>query len=97
MQGRIDQLIAPFAVAVTRLNEIPGVGVTIAQVIIAEVGLEVFETPAHLTSWVSSAPGVSESAGRKKAARHRAWQRCGADLDPDAPAGARNDHRTVPL
>jgi transposase len=68
VQGRIDEQIAPFAKAVTRLDEIPGVGVTIAQVIIAEVGLDMsrFETPAHLASWAKFAPGVSESAGRKK-------------------------------
>ena len=36
VQARIDEQIAPFAAAVTRLDEIPGVGVTIAQVIIAE-------------------------------------------------------------
>jgi transposase len=68
VQGRIDEQIAPFVKAVTRLDEIPGVGVTIAQVIIAEVGLDMsrFETPAHLASWAKFAPGVSESAGRKK-------------------------------
>ena len=38
VQDRIDEQIAPFAKAVTRLDEIPGVGVTAAQAIIAEVG-----------------------------------------------------------
>jgi Transposase IS116/IS110/IS902 family len=60
--------IAPFAAAVTRLYEIPGVGVTAAQAIIAEIGLDMtrFPTPAHLALWARFAPGVSESAGRKK-------------------------------
>ena len=35
VQGRIDEQIAPFAATVTRLDEIPGVGVTTAQAIIA--------------------------------------------------------------
>jgi transposase len=37
-------------------------------VIIAEVGLDMtrFPTPAHLSSWARFAPGVKESAGRKK-------------------------------
>jgi transposase len=68
VQERIDVQIAPFAQAVARLDEIPGVGVTAAQAILAEVSLDMtrFPTPAHLTSWARFAPGVSESAGRKK-------------------------------
>ncbi len=68
VQERIDAQIAPFAQAVARLDEIPGVGVTAAQLILAEVGIDMtrFPTPAHLTSWARFAPGVSESAGRKK-------------------------------
>src|SRR4051794_9831144 len=67
VQERIDAQIAPFAQAVARLDEIPGVGTTAAQAILAEVGLDMtrFPTPAHLTSWARFAPGVSESAGRK--------------------------------
>jgi transposase len=65
---RIEEQIAPFAEAVTRLDQIPGVGVTAAQVIIAEIGLDMsrFPTPAHLASWARFAPGVKESAGRNK-------------------------------
>jgi transposase len=68
VQERIDAQIAPFAQAVTRLDEIPGVGGTAAQTIVAEIGLDMsrFPTPAHLASWARFAPGVSESAGRKK-------------------------------
>jgi len=68
VQDRIDAQIAPFAQAVARLDEIPGVGLTAAQAIISEVGLDMsrFPTPAHLASWARFAPGVSESAGRKK-------------------------------
>jgi transposase len=68
VQERIDAHIAPFAEAVARLDEIPGVGVTAAQTIVAEVGLDMsrFPTPAHLASWARFAPGVSESAGHQK-------------------------------
>ena len=68
LDSRIQEQIAPFADAVTRLDEIPGVGVTAAQVIIAEIGLDMsrFPTPAHLASWARFAPGVKESAGRSK-------------------------------
>src|SRR5680860_1243492 len=42
--------------------------ITAAAVIIAEVGVDMtrFPTPAHLSSWARFAPGVKESAGRKK-------------------------------
>jgi transposase len=68
VQERIDAQIAPFAEAVARLDAIPGVGSTAAQTILAEVGTDMsrFPTPAHLASWARFAPGVSESAGRKK-------------------------------
>ena len=68
VQARIDEQIAPFASAVTRLDEITGIGLTAAQTIIAEIGVDMtrFPTPAHLVSWAKFAPGISESAGRKK-------------------------------
>src|SRR4051794_12745211 len=68
VQARIDAQIAPFAPAVARLDEIPGIGPTAAHTIIAEIGLDMsrFPTPAHLASWARFAPGVSESAGRPK-------------------------------
>jgi transposase len=67
VDARIEAEIAPFAPAVTRLDEIPGVGVTAAQVIIAEVGTDMtrFPTPAHLASWAKFAPSVSPPAGRR--------------------------------
>ena len=68
LDQRLDTEIAPFAQAVALLDEIPGIGVTAARVIIAEVGVDMtrFPTPAHLCSWARFAPGIKESAGRKK-------------------------------
>ncbi|MGI8697345.1 MAG: IS110 family transposase, partial [Mycobacteriales bacterium] len=68
LEDRIEAEIAPFADAVARLDQIPGVGVTAARVIIAEGGVDMnrFPTRAHLASWARFAPGVKESAGRKK-------------------------------
>lgn len=68
VEERISDQIAPSAAAVARLDEIPGIGVTAAQAIIAEIGLDMaqFPTPAHLSSWAKFAPGIKESAGRKK-------------------------------
>ncbi len=68
LDAKIEAEIAPFDHDVARLDEIPGVGLVAARVIIAEVGVDMsrFPTPAHLTSWAKFAPGVHESAGRKK-------------------------------
>ncbi len=68
VEDRIEAQIAPFAEAVERLDEITGIGRTAAHVIIAEIGTDMsrFPTPNHLASWARFAPGVKESAGRKK-------------------------------
>jgi len=68
LDATIEEMVAPVALAVERLDEIPGVGVTAAQVIIAEVGVDMsrFPTAGHLASWARFAPGVKESAGKKK-------------------------------
>lgn len=68
LDAKIEEQIAPFADAVARLVEIPGVGVTAARVLIAEIGTDMtrFPTAGHLASWARFAPIVNESAGRKK-------------------------------
>ena len=68
VDARIEAEIAPFADAVARLDQIPGVGVTAARVIVAEVGVDMtrFPTPGHLCSWAKFAPGINSSAGKTK-------------------------------
>jgi transposase len=68
LDRKLEELITPFAQAADRLDEITGVGRTAAQVIIAEVGVDMgrFPTPGHLTSWARFAPGVKQSAGKPK-------------------------------
>jgi len=68
VQQRADEELAPFAGAVAALDEILGIGPTAAAILIAEIGLDMtrFPTAAHLSSWAKFAPGIKESAGRKK-------------------------------
>jgi transposase len=68
VDAQIGQHLGPFADAVARLEEIPGIGPTAAAIIIAEIGLDMtrFPTPAHLASWAKFAPGISSSAGKIK-------------------------------
>ena len=68
VEHQIEELISPFVQAVEKLDEIPGVGVTAAHVMVAEIGVDMSRLPtaAHLSSWARFAPGVKESAGKKK-------------------------------
>jgi transposase len=68
VEAKTEEAIAPFAQAVDQLDEICGVGRAAAQVIIAEIGTDMgrFPTPGHLVSWARFAPGVKESAGKRK-------------------------------
>ena len=65
---RIEKMIAPFAQAVQKLDEITGIGVRSAQEIIAEIGVDMaaFPTAAHLVSWAKFCPIDAQSAGKKK-------------------------------
>jgi transposase len=66
--ARIEQMIAPLAQAVAKLDEITGVGLRSAQEIIAEIGVDMtaFPTAAHLVSSAKFSPIDAKSAGRKK-------------------------------
>jgi transposase len=68
LDTRIEAAIAPFADAVAKLDEIPGINRAAAHAILAEIGpgMSRFPTAGHLVSWAKYAPGVSESAGKKK-------------------------------
>jgi len=73
LSERIEQLIAPFSRQRDLLETIPGVGRTAAQVLIAELGVDmsVFPTSAHLASWAGQCPGNHQSAGKRRSGRPR--------------------------
>jgi len=56
---------------VERLDEVPGIAERAAQIIIAEVGLDMrqFPTPAHLVSWAKLSPQTIQSGPRTKAGK----------------------------
>jgi transposase len=68
IENKIEAEVAPFATAVAKLDEIPGINAAAAHVILAELGTDMsrFPTAGHLVSWAKFAPGVKESAGKKK-------------------------------
>jgi transposase len=73
LEEEIDKLLLPFDQddLIERLSEIPGVDRTTAQIIIAEIGVDMsrFPNEHHLTSWAGLSPGKNESAGRNRSSR----------------------------
>jgi transposase len=71
LDAETDREIAPFAEGVRRLVTIPGIAERTAQVVIAEIGVDMtrFPTPAHLASWAGLCPGNRESAGKRRSAK----------------------------
>lgn len=73
VQQRIDEQIRrdpdPFIAKAPQLLEaIPGIGTSVAQTIISEMGvnMDAFPTARHLTSWAGMCPGNDESAGKRR-------------------------------
>lgn len=71
LDAQVDVVIDPFAAQRDRLATIPGVGKLGAEVIIAEIGVDMsrFPTSAHLASWAGMCPGNNESAGKHHSGR----------------------------
>jgi transposase len=55
--------------AIQRLDEVPGIGRHAAQVLLAELGLDmgVFPTPGHLVSWAKLCPRTIQSGAKHRA------------------------------
>ena len=71
IDAEVAALLKPFQRQVALLDTIPGVDVGTAQVLIAEVGVDMsrFPTAAHLVSWAGLSPRNDESAGKKRNTR----------------------------
>jgi transposase len=77
LDGEIGERLRPFEDAVARLDAIPGIGRRNAEVLIAEVGLDMsrFPSSAHLASWAGMCPGNNESAGKRHSGKTRKGNR----------------------
>jgi transposase len=73
--ARIDQEVSanvePFRAAIEQLTAIPGISPLAAQVLVAEIGIDMsrFKTAGHLISWAGLCPKNDESAGKRRSNR----------------------------
>jgi transposase len=69
----VDADLEPFRAAIALLITIPGVSVLSAEIILAEIGLDMsrFPTVGHLISWAGLCPKNDESAGKRRSTRMR--------------------------
>jgi len=73
LSTEIAERMRPFDELIERLDAIPGVGRTVAEVLLAEIGADMtrFPTANHLVSWAGMCPGHNESAGKKRSGKTR--------------------------
>ena len=71
MDKLINDYLTEYQEAISKIDNIPGIGRQSAETILAETGLDMSRFPSakHLASWAGLAPGNNESAKKKKAAR----------------------------
>ncbi|MBT2445179.1 IS110 family transposase [Streptomyces sp. ISL-36] len=73
LSEEITRQLAPFRRQVELLTTIPGVSTKSAEVILAEIGMDMarFPSAAHLASWAGMCPGNHESAGKHTSGKSR--------------------------
>lgn len=71
--ARVEAALEPFRDIVERLKEVPGLSETSAQILLAEIGIDMrqFPTAGHLLSWAGLIPRLDESAGKRRSTRVR--------------------------
>jgi transposase len=73
LSAEIAERLRPDEALLLRLETIPGVGRRTAEVLAAEMGLDMahFPSAGHLASWAGMCPGVHESAGKRTSGKRR--------------------------
>jgi transposase len=69
----VDGKVEPFRTAIQIVSTIPGVRELSAEVIVAEIGIDMarFPTAGHLISWSGLCPKNDKSAGKRRSTRMR--------------------------
>ncbi len=77
LSAAIAARLRPLEEELARLDTIPGVDRQTAEVLLAEIGVEMgrFPSAAHLASWAGMCPGNHESAGKRTSGKTRKGSR----------------------
>jgi transposase len=73
VSAEVATRMAPFEAELTRLQAQPGVGRRTAEVVVAELGVDMSRFPTHrqCAAWAGMCPGQQESGGKRKKAKTR--------------------------
>lgn len=77
LSGEIAERLRPFEAEIERLDTIPGINRSIAEVLLAEIGPDMnrFPDAHHLASWAGMCPGHNESGGKRQSGKTRKGNR----------------------
>ena len=73
VSAEIAERLRPFDAAIARLDTLPGVGRSTAEVLLAELGTDMGQFPSarDLASWAGLCPGQDQSAGKRRSGKTR--------------------------
>jgi transposase len=73
LDAAVGKALAPIQERARLLTTMPGIGDRVAQVVVAEIGVDMarFPNPGHLISWAGLCPRNDESAGKRRSTRVR--------------------------
>ena len=99
--AQIAERLRPFEDALARLDALTGVGQYTAEVIVAEIGVDLtrFPTDRHLASWAGLCPGHHRSAGTRRSGKPRKgdrWLRTALVEAATAAGRSRNTSLSAP-
>jgi transposase len=80
VSAEITERMRPFAEAIERLDTIPGIGQRMAEILVAEIGVDMtrFPSAAHLASWAGCALATRRAPVNASVARPaKATSGCG--------------------
>jgi transposase len=100
LEARIAIATAPYADLIELVRTIPGVDTIVAQILIAECGIDMtqFPTVAHFASWAALCPGTNQSGHKRGSGKTRkgdTWLRSALTQAAHAAARTKGTYLTA--